>query len=520
MRRLAMPAGGATLDPTMPPLDRHRSLRQVWRWLAGVVVSAGAGGMAPAADDAPFALDHVLVKLAPGASMSARADGRLEVRSAGAMVDDSAALLISIGAVRADPTARHRAANEARAARVGLDRWITVTLAPGFDPEVAISRLMLLPEVEHASLDGIGGVAEVIPNDPSFPAQWPLMNTGQFAGGVAGASGADVHAPAAWSLTTGGRSIVVAVLDSGVSAHPDLAGRILPGWNVPQGHDITTDACNSHGTHVSGIIGAAGNNGVAIAGLCWDARILPVIVVDPCSGLESWVADGIVWAVDHGADLINMSLQYGVGSQYLHDAVLYAAAAGVPMIAATGNSGTTPPSFPARWPETIAVTATTNQDQRWPSSNYGPQVDVAAPGASVLSLSAAGGTTVKSGTSMAAPHASGIAALMRSVNPSLTSDQIRSMLQSGADDIDAPGFDDFTGHGRVNAHASVLLAIDAAATPGDLNGDGVVNGADLGSLLGYWGPCGNCDDCPADLDGDCMVGGSDLGALLGYWTGS
>jgi len=415
-------------------------------------------------------------------------------------------------------TATVARSNAVLASQIGLDRWVTVTVAPGGDVIAMAEALASLPSVEIVTLDGVGGVADLVPNDPSFVAQWSMLNTGQMANGVAGAPGADVKATQAWSLATGGRSVLVAVLDSGVWAHPDLAGRVVAGWNVPQQNGNTTDVCNSHGTHVSGIIGAAGNNSLAIAGLCWDARIMPVVVVNPCSGLESFVADGITWAVDHGAEIINMSLQYSVGSAYLHDAVLYAAASGVPMIAAAGNSGSSPPAFPARWPETIAVAATDNQDVRWTSSNFGPQVDLAAPGVAVLSLAADGGTTIKSGTSMATPHVTGVVALMRSVNDAISPEAIRSLLTSTADDVNAPGFDEFTGWGRVNAFEAVAAAIDAIVIPGDLNGDGSVNGSDLALLLGQWGGCEACQECVGDLDGDCAVGGSDLAILLGHWT--
>ncbi|MBX3354648.1 MAG: S8 family serine peptidase [Phycisphaeraceae bacterium] len=450
---------------------------------------------------AEFAMGHVLVKLRPGAVMEAR---------------DLAAL----GGVSLAPTSLVTHRNAMLASQIGLDRWRTVTLAAGRDPEQAVAELSRHPAVEVASVDGVGGVASVVPNDPSFSSQWALLNTGQVADGVAGISGSDVGATAAWTLTTGGRPTVVAVLDSGVSLHPDLAGRVLQGFNIPDQNTNTSDLCVSHGTHVSGIIGASGNNGTAIAGLCWDVMILPVVVVKPCGGVESWVADGITWAVDNGADLINMSLQYSTGSAYLHDAVKYAFASGVPMIAATGNSSAPQLSFPARWPETIAVGATNNADQRWWGSNWGPNIDLMGPGVGVLSLASDGGTMVKTGTSMAAPHVTGTIALMLSVNPSLSESSIRSVLHQTAKDIGDPGYDLLNGWGRVDAFAAVSLAIDLLPIPGDLDGNGVVDGADLALLLGSWGECAACNACPADLDGDCSVGGSDLAILLGHWSAS
>jgi subtilisin family serine protease len=337
---------------------------------------------------------------------------------------------------------------------------------------------------------------------------------GQVVGGLPGIAGADVSATAAWDITHG-NDLVIAVLDSGIDPHPELAGRILPGINVPDGNTVTVDECN-HGTHVAGIIAAAGNNGSGMAGLAWNARLLPVVVVNGCTGFEANVASGLIWAVDNGARIVNMSLQFYAFNPIFEQAVQYAHAQGALMVAASGNNGNTNVAAPARWNQTIAVAATDNRDERATFSNFGPEIDLAAPGVSVWSLSGQTSYTYKSGTSMAAPHVSGAAALLWAYNPSLTRDQVRAFLQLGAQDLGDPGTDILFGSGRLDIAASLAL-VPPPYAPEDLDRDGVVNAQDLAILLDSWGACADCDSCAADFDGDCMVGATDLGRLLSAW---
>jgi subtilisin family serine protease len=382
---------------------------------------------------------------------------------------------------------------------------------------MARGQLARLRGVERAELDAEGGLAEV-PNDADFWVQYALRNTGQVVGGVAGTVGADIRMTEAWEYTQGSPGIVIAVLDSGVDPHPELAGRILAGINVPDGNTATADECN-HGTHVAGIIAASTGNGVGIAGIARTARILPVVVVNGCSGFESNVAAGLTWAVDQGARIVNMSLQFNLGGTPLQQAVQYAHAQGALIMAATGNLNTTPPAFPARWNETVAVASTDNRDLRSSFSNYGPEVDISAPGTNVWSLNSAisgYGYALKSGTSMATPHVSGVAALLWSYDPSLTRDEVRNYLVSTARDLGAPGTDIYYGAGRLDA-AAALAAVPPPYVPEDLNQDGFVNAADLSLLLAAWGACADCDACTADIDGDCQVGASDLSLLLAAW---
>jgi subtilisin family serine protease len=509
------------------------SLAMLAAALSAAVVHAGAHAHGPAASVAAFgplavadppnlvevaghASSHVLIQIAPGISVGAgvrgepvlRAPGRALVASASARVLREAGVV----AVRSIFVAPPRDAATARA--IGLDRWYRAELAPGRDPVAAAAALRRLTSaIARADLDAEGGLAE-IPNDTDFFTQYALRNTGQVIGGVTGVVGADVGAVAAWNATHG-NDMVIAVLDSGIDPHGELAGRILPGINIPDGTTITTDECN-HGTHVAGIIAAAGNNGTGMAGLAWNARLLPVVVVNGCTGFEANVASGLIWAVDNGARLVNMSLQFYAFNPVFQQAVQYAHAQGALMVAATGNNGNTNIAAPARWPETIAVAATDNRDLRANFSNFGAEVDLAAPGVNVWSISGTTGFTNKSGTSMAAPHVTGAAALLWAYNPTLTRDQVRALLEQGADDIGDPGTDTLYGKGRLDIASSIALAPPPFVAE-DLNRDGAVNAMDLAILLDAWGPCADCDACVADLDGDCMVGAQDIARVLSAW---
>jgi subtilisin family serine protease len=460
-----------------------------------------------------YARTHVLVQLMPGVTVAAGFKGEPILRSATrsrTAIESSRILreagVLGITSVWIDPPGD---AETARA--LGLDRWYRAEIAPGADPRTAVTRLRRFAAgFAHVGLDHEGGLAE-IPDDPQFNLQYALRNTGQTVSGSVGIPGADVGATAAWDLADGG-NLVIAVLDSGIDPHGELAGRILPGINVPDGTTITIDECN-HGTHVAGILAARGGNGVGMAGLAWNARLMPVVVVNGCTGFEANVASGLVWAVDNGARLVNMSLQFYAFNPIFQQAVQYAHAQGALMVAATGNNGNTNIAAPARWNETIAVAATDNRDVRAGFSNFGPEVDIAAPGVNVWSLSGTTSFAYKSGTSMAVPHVTAAAALLWSYNPALTRDEVRALLLNGAVDLGDPGVDPNYGAGRLQIAASLALTPPPFA-PEDLNQDGVVNAQDIAILLGAWGACTDCDACAADIDGDCLVGATDVARLL------
>jgi subtilisin family serine protease len=310
--------------------------------------------------------------------------------------------------------------------------------------------------------------AAMVPNDPHWGSQW---------------GPAKVNAPLAWDATTGSDDLVVAVLDSGVDVdHPDLVGQLwvnageiagngldddgngkiddINGWRFYHRSDNTPAEDNDiddqyrHGTHVSGIVAAAGNNGVGVAGMAWGCRLMTVRVLDAVGrGWYSDVAAGIVYAVDNGARIINLSLGGSEGDDMLGDAVAYADAHGVLVVAAAGNIeyGAYEVLYPAAYDAAVAVAATTSTDTRAYFSRYGPQVDIAAPGSTIYSTHVGGGYRYDSGTSMATPHVSGLAALIWSYQPTLPITDVKQLMVDTAVDINVPGWDQYTGWGRIDA---------------------------------------------------------------------
>jgi subtilisin family serine protease len=203
----------------------------------------------------------------------------------------------------------------------------------------------------------------------------------------------------------------------------------------------------------------------------WGVYLMPVKVLTGCSGLATDLSEGIIWAADHGANVINLSVQFNLTQQAqvttMQDAVNYAHDRGVLLVAATGNndncSNGLPPAndtvcYPARMLNVMAVSATDNNDALGTFSNYGAELDVAAPGKDIRSTWTNGGYQFLFGTSMAAPHVSGLAALIKSYVPELTNDQIEEIIETSAEDRGALGWDDHFGFGRINAHFALLAA--------------------------------------------------------------
>jgi subtilisin family serine protease len=463
------------------------------------------------------AAHHLMMQLEPGVAVAVNAKGESILRAPKFVraERDSRAAFAAAGVSGLKPLLIAPPKDAALARKLGLDRWYLVSLAPNADVVKSLAAIAALKGlVARAEFDGQGGLAD-IPNDPSFNLQWNMLNTGQTVVGVAGIPGVDVGVTTAWNRTHGNPNLVIAVLDSGIDPHPQLAGRILPGINVPDGNTITADECSGHGTHVAGILAAAGNDGIGVAGMTWNAKLLPVVIVNGCTGFEANVATGLIWAADQGAKLVNMSLQFYLGGTPLRDAVAYAAAQGAVMCAATGNNGNSTIAAPARWSQTIAVAATDNRDARASFSNFGAETDVCAPGVNVWSLAPSNSYAYKSGTSMSTPHVTGLAALLWSAAPTLSAAQVRALIEQGARDLGTTGRDDYYGVGRIDAAASFALL--PPPRPEDLNQDGAVNAQDLAIMLSAWGPCASCEVCAADLNGDCVVGPQDLAQLLAAW---
>ena len=329
------------------------------------------------------------------------------------------------------------------------------------------------PDVEYVEPNYRMHLA-VTPNDPYFKWQYSLYNSGQeiWYGGPRGTSRADIKATEGWEETTGVDSVVIAVLDTGVDMdHPDLENNILSAGRDFANDDFDATDDHWHGTHVSGIAAANTNNEIGIAGVAWNCKILPVKVIKVIQGQTpfgetSWVAEGITWATDNGADIINLSIGVEDSSQTLENAMSYAYERDVVIVAAAGNESA-PVLYPAAYNDyCLAVAATDHNDNTAVWSNFGPQIDIAAPGENILSLvptwSVGPGQppyAYSDGTSMSTPHVAGLAALIKGLKPWLENWEIMNVIRYSADDVNSvqhPGNDEHVGYGRINSENALV----------------------------------------------------------------
>ncbi len=281
-------------------------------------------------------------------------------------------------------------------------------------------------------------------NDPSWGSQWALTK---------------LNAESAWQIASGSGQ-TVAIVDTGTSAEPDLAPALLTGWDFVTDQEGGHGDQNGHGTHVAGIVAAAAGNAVGGSGLAPGAKLLPVRALDAAgAGYWSDIASGIIYAVNQGAGVINLSLGGHSDDPNLKAAVDYATSNGRTVVAAVGNDGSGALTYPAAYPGVIGVAASTQSDGIASFSNYGPAVDVAAPGVGILST-VPGGYASMSGTSMAAPFVSASAALVRSaaVSRGLGAVNVESVLAATATDLGSPGKDLYSGSGRINPRAAMCGA--------------------------------------------------------------
>jgi|GEM_PF-2013036 len=369
---------------------------------------------------------------------------------------------------------------------------IDLALPAGLDPRDAMTALQADARVifaEPCTLGSYGG----LPDDPLFSQQWHLHNTGQDDGSVA----ADVSALLAWDITGGDASVVVAVIDSGTEvSHPELAEALwsnpgeLPGngldddgngfvddvqgWDFAAG-DGDVNGVFDHGTSVAGVVAARGDNGVGGAGLAGggDAgggcRVMS-LAVGNYSPQAALVDDAIVYAADMGARVITLSLTLG-SSAAIDAAIVYAHdVRGVFIDCAAGNNGPSV-SYPATHALVLAVASSDRDDSVSGFSNRGPEVELTAPGQQILMPALGGGYVTQSGTSFAAPQVAALAALLLSVDASLTPAALRSVMTSTARDLGPAGKDGASGHGRINALAALLAA--GGGTPGQSHGYGL-----------------------------------------------
>ncbi|MBV7505699.1 S8 family serine peptidase [Bacillus sp. sid0103] len=277
-----------------------------------------------------------------------------------------------------------------------------------------------------------------VPKEPSYSRQWYLNK---------------LQLPKAWDKTKGSSKITVAVIDGGVQKdHPDLKGKIVSPYNAVTGSSSYYP--DEHATHVAGII-AASFNKYGIAGISPDVKIMPINVFQGNEASAETVIRGIYYAVAHHADIINMSLGDDNYSHLLEAATKYAKSKGVVLVAAAGNSSTYLPMYPAASEGVIGVSATDRNDRIASFSNYGKNIDLAAPGVDIYSTVAGSTYAAFDGTSMAAPMVSGIAALVRSKNPFLSPSQVEAILKSSTVDLGSKGWDEDFGYGRIDAYKAV-----------------------------------------------------------------
>ena len=262
-----------------------------------------------------------------------------------------------------------------------------------------------------------------------------------------------------WSLTRGSKKIKIAVVDTGVDLdHPDLVRRLTTGYNAIDSSNNPDDD-NGHGSHVAGIIASDTNNGVGMAGITWYNPIIPVKVMGADgTGGSFYVAKGIRWAVDHGANVINLSLGNYQTCDVLEDSIDYALEKDVVVISAAGNDNTDQPSYPAAYGGVLGVAAVDWDGNRADFSNYGDYIDVAAPGVDIPSTYAKGKYAALSGTSMAAPHVTALAGLIRSINPKLKNSEVVDIITRSAQAMKQPVPNPYLGNGIINNRAALQMA--------------------------------------------------------------
>ena len=353
-----------------------------------------------------------------------------------------------------------RAASVARESGLPLANTELVDPATGTTAREAVAELEREPDVLYAEPDA-RRVAFATPGDPLFRLQWGLLNTGQTVNGTAGTAGADIRAPEAWDVTTGSRSVLIAVADTGIDGdHPDLVpnryrnaaeasgvaardddgnGFVddVSGWDFVSG-DATPQDEDGHGTHVTGTVAARGNDGVGVTGVAWQASLLPLRVLGADgSGTVSDALKAYRYAGQSGARAINLSLGGDQFSRTERDVL--AAQSNLLVVAAAGNDGLdtdVASSYPCEYdlPNVICVAATGKSDELASFSNYGAtSVDLAAPGVDIASTHPDDEYAYLSGTSMAAPHVTGAAALGFARTPGLTAAGMRSALLASAE---------------------------------------------------------------------------------------
>ncbi len=388
----------------------------------------------------------------------------------------------------------------------GFTRTYIVKVPPETNLKSMIERLKKDPNVENAEVDYFASIS-LIPNDPYYRKgyQWGLKR---------------IKCEEAWELEKGSKNVIIATVDTGIKqTHPELVERLVPGYDMVDLTDIEpSEGCvwegdiytrdnnpedeNGHGTHVAGIAAAATNNGKGVAGVTWNCKIMSVRALAnircttpegtyvSAQGTFTDIADGIIWAADNNANVINMSLgglvpKSAPPPSVLKDAIDYASSKGCILVAAMGNDAIDLDeseyySYPAAHPEVLAVGAINQKDKRAGWSNYGDYKHVMAPGVNIRSTFIDSGYADLDGTSMATPFVSGLAALIKSADPHLSSEKVIGTIRETASS--SGQYNKEYGYGVVNAQAAIakiipdvpITVVDPceAITEGNLKEDG------------------------------------------------
>jgi len=399
---------------------------------------------------------------------------------------------------------------------------IRTEILDGRDVLELANLLARMDMFEYAESDAIAWTRTLhMPNDPEFSAQWGLHQSNNH----------DMDLPEAWDISFGSEDIVVVVLDSGIDqSHPDIHQLTGETFTGSSSNGEPSNMCDNHGTAVAGCVAATIDNNIGVVGVaphCFvragkvfnEVSLFDLICLPFLEFQDSWVVSGITWASSSGASITNSSWGGGTPSSSITNAFNQTRDDGLLHIAAAGNDGTSTIGWPANLNSVVAVAAMSSNGTLASFSTFGNGLFISAPGEGIRTTDRSGSdgydggdTTTISGTSFASPYTAGVAALIRSVDSSLTPQEVEDVMASTAVDYGPVGYDTTFGHGFVNAGAA-LASLDNPTCEADINGDSIVGVTDLLVIIDQW----LTNDVDADINGDGIVNVNDLLMVVGNW---